>query len=64
MNYCFFLLVKQSPIVSRTDFTVFRLKTFFIQPPYARAIFDFAVAQQQGLLGDGPSTEAEDVKPI
>lgn len=43
---------------------MFRLKTFFIQPPYVRAIFDFAVAQQQGLLGDGPSTEAEDVKPI
>lgn len=43
---------------------MFRLKIFSVQPPYVRAIFDFAVAEQQGLLGGGPSTEAKDVKPI
>lgn len=56
--------MKHSCIFSRIDFTVFSLKTFWVQPPYVRAIFDFAISEQQGLLGDGPSTEAEDVKLV
>lgn len=43
---------------------MFKFKTFSVQPSYVRAIFDFAVAEQQGFLGDGPTTEAEDVKPL
>lgn len=59
----FFLLVKQSCIFSITDFTMFRLKTVRIQQLYVRAIFDCAMAEQQGLLGDGHSTEAGEAKP-
>lgn len=42
---------------------MFRLKTVRIQQLYVRAIFDCAMAEQQGLLGDGHSTEAGEAKP-
>lgn len=43
---------------------MFRLKTFGVQQLHVRAIFDCAMTEQQGLLGDGHSKEAGEAKPI
>lgn len=43
---------------------MFRLKTFWVQQLYVRAISDCALAEQQGLLGDGHSIEAGEGMPV